>query len=270
MVTGCKLNNILEKFENIFAIDKVEVGLIRNAEHQIILKNSDEITRLPNRRIPLAFEEKVSDSIKELLEAGIIRHSDSPFNSPIVVVPKKNGSIRLCVDYRKLNENTVRSSFYFPDIGEIFDKLGGNKFFSTLDMQKGYYQVKMSDKSIEKTAFSCHEGHFEFNRMPFGLCGAPCTFQKIVQDILANDNYKTCLAYLDNIIIFGRTLEEHNERLFHVLSKLREAGVKLSKEKCIFAQRKVRFLGHVITEDGIHTDPEKTNKVKNWKKNLKQ
>ena len=124
----------------------------------------------------------MSDSIKELLQAGIIRHSDSPFNSPIVVVPKKNGSIRLCVDYRKLNENTVRSSSYFPDIGEIFDKLGGNEFFSTLDMQKGYYQVKMSDKSIETTAFSCHEGNFEFNRMPFGLCGAPCTFQKIVQD----------------------------------------------------------------------------------------
>ena len=105
-------------------------------------------------------------------------------------------------------------------------------------MQKGYYQVKMSDKSIEKTAFSCHEGHFEFNRMPFGLCGAPCTFQKIVQDILANENYKTCLAYLDDIIIFGRTLEEHNERLLHVLSKLREAGVKLSKEKLFLHKEK--------------------------------
>ena len=239
--------------------------MIKDAVYYIELKDI-VIVSLPNRRLPLAFEDKISQSIQELLDSNIIRHSKSPYNSPLVIVPKKDNSIRLCVDYRKLNEKTVKESFYFPDSGEIFDKLGGNSFFSTLDMQKGYYQVQMSKSSIEKTAFSCPQGHFEFLRMPFGLCGAPCTFQKIVKTVLQEQDSRICLIYLDDIIVFGITLQEHNSRLEIVMKQLLSAGVKLSKSKCHFGQSSVKFFGHVENSNGITTDPGKTEKVRNWKK----
>ena len=252
------------KFDSIFACNKEEVGLIQGVEHCIALKDGDRINYFPNRRVPLAYEEKVQAAINELLKGNIIRPSKSPYRSPIVVVPKKDGEVRLCVDYRQLNDNTVRPSFYLPDSNEIFDKLGGNKYYSTLDMQKGYYQIKMSHESIHKTAFTCSQGHYEFLRMPFGLCGAPSTFQRAVQSILIEENNKSCLIYLDDIIVFGRTLEEHNERLLSVLKRLHDAGVKLSKTKCHFGKESVKFLGHIISQRGIETDPEKTKKIREW------
>ena len=257
---------MLKKFSDVFACDGGEVGLINDAVHKIQLKDNNAVVSIANRRIPWAYEDKVRDCIEDLLKKNIIQPSQSPFNSPIVVVPKKDNSIRLCVDYRKLNQLTVKQSFYFPDTGELFDKLGGCNFFSTLDMQKGYYQVKMDSSSIAKTAFSCSEGHFEFLRMPFGLCNAPCTFQGVVQSILNTENNKICLIYLDDIIVFAETLEQHNERLELVLSKLLKAGIKLSPKKCHFAQNQVKFLGHIITNKGIATDPEKTNVIRNWAK----
>jgi len=249
----------------LFANDLNEVGLIKNAFHSIQLKDKNSVISVPNRRIPWAYEGKLQECIRDLLDKKIIQHSESPFNSPVVVVPKKDGSIRLCVDYRKVNECTVKKSFYFPDTSELFDRLGGNKYFSTLDMQKGYYQVKMEKDSIQKTAFSCSEGHFEFLRMPFGLCNAPCTFQSVVQSILSKENNKTCLIYLDDIIVFGRTKEEHNQRLKLVFEKLFAAGVKLSFKKCQFLRPEVKFLGHTISENGVATDPQKTEAIKNWK-----
>jgi len=250
----------------LFAKNSNEVGLINDASHSIQLKNKSTIISVPNRRVPWAHEGKLQECIRDLLEKGIIQHSSSPFNSPIVIVPKKDNTIRLCVDYRKLNEATIKQSFYFPDTIELFDRLGGNTFFTTLDMQKGYYQLKMDKESIAKTAFSCSEGHFEFLRMPFGLCNAPCTFQNAIQTILRNENNKTCLIYLDDIIIFANTIEEHNKRLKNIFSKLLAAGIKLSFNKCQFAQKRVKFLGHIISKNGIETDPEKTKIIKEWKK----
>ena len=252
------------KFDSIFACDINEIGLIEGINHNIVLKDCEKVVCLPNRRIPIAYEEKVKAALDDLLKEGIIQESKSPFRSPIVVVPKKDGTIRLCIDYRQLNDNTIRPSFYLPDCNEIFDKLGGNSYFSTLDMQKGYYQIKMSNESILKTAFTCSQGHYEFLRMPFGLCGAPATFQKAVQNILISENNKSCLIYLDDIIIFGKTLEEHNQRLVAVITKLQSAGVKLSKNKCHFGKESVKFLGHIISKKGIETDPDKTAKIKDW------
>ena len=241
------------KFDSIFACDINEIGLIEGINHNIVLKDCEKVVCLPNRRIPIAYEEKVKAALDDLLKEGIIQESKYPFHSPIVVVPKKDRTIRLGIDYRQLNDNTIRPSFYLPDCNEIFDKLGGNSYFSTLDMQKGYYQIKMSNESILKTAFTCSQGHYEFLRMPFGLCGAPATFQKAVQNILISENNKSCLIYLDDIIIFGKTLEEHNQRLVAVLTKLQSAGVKLSKNKCHFGKESVKFLGHIIRKKGIET-----------------
>jgi len=180
------------------------------------------------------------------------------------VVPKKDGEIRLCIDYRKLNALTNRPIYHIPSTQEIFDCLGGNFFFSTLDLNKGYYQVPVSLLDREKTAFSTPQGHFQFIKMPFGLSGAPSTFQRALSSVLSTEVGKQCCVYLDDIIVFGRTVEEHNTHLFNVIQKLSSAGLRLSEKKCTFLQQEVKFLGHVINNSGVQTDPKKIEAVRNW------
>jgi len=199
-----------------------------------------------------------------MLQNNIIRRSNSEWNSPLVVVPKKDGDIRICLDYRKLNQITKRPIFHIPSAQEIFDRLGGNRVFSTLDLSKGYYQIPMNESDAKKTAFSTPSGHYEFIRMPFGLCGAPATFQRALSSVLHEELNKICCIYLDDIIVYGRSEEEHDCRLRIVLQKLHNAGLKLSRQKCIFRCNTVRFLGHEISKDGVKTDPEKVEKIKQW------
>jgi len=244
--------------------DLSKLGLINGAKHTIDLKNNDKITCLPNRRLPIAYEDKVEIIIKDLLDKGVIYKSNSSFNSPVVIVPKKDGDLRLCIDYRQLNENTNKPSFYFPDTQEIFDKLGGNNFFTTLDLVKGYYQLEMHKNSSKYTAFTTPSGHYEFARMPFGLCGAPFSFQSALHNILANEDRRICFIYLDDIIIFGKTRYEHDQNLVQILNKLNTAGVKLSKSKCVFSTSSVKYLGHIVSRKGIETDSAKTEQIKNW------
>jgi len=238
--------------------------LINNAEHVINLKDKSKVISLPNRRLPLAYEDKVENIIKDLLVKGVIHKSNSSFNSPIVLVPKKDGDIRLCIDYRHLNDNTEKPSFYFPDPQEIFDKLGGNTYFTTLDLVKGYYQLKMNLNSTKYTAFTTPSGHYEFARMPFGLCGAPFSFQAALHNILSDEDRQTCFIYLDDIIIFGKNRFEHDKNLIKILNKLNSAGIKLSKNKCNFSTTSVKYLGHKISSKGIETDTAKTEQIKNW------
>lgn len=263
---SCELEEILKRFSNIFSSSKrCDVGKIKNFEHKIDLIDERKIINLPLRRIPIAYIEKVESLIQEMLNKKIIQKSLSPYNSPIVVAPKKDGQIRLCIDYRKLNENSIRPSFYIPDTQEILEKVAGNRFFTTLDLVKGYHQIPMHIESIEKTAFSTPSGHYEYLRMPFGLNGAPATFQRALQSILSEEHRKICFVYLDDVIIFGKSKEEHNSRLDQVLTKLHDASVKLSKEKCVFGSQEVHFLGHVVNEQGIKTDPEKIRTILEWK-----
>jgi len=231
--------------------------------HSIDILKSQPVQFL-TRRIPLALEEKVNKMVDKMLVNNIIRKSNSEWNSPLVVVPKKDGDIRICLDYRKLNQITKRPIFHIPSAQEIFDRLGGNSVFSTLDLSKGYYQIPMNPSDAEKTAFSTPNGHYEFIRMPFGLSGAPATFQRALMSVLHNEVNKFCCVYLDDIIVFGRTAEEHDCRLRVVLKKLNDAGLKLSRQKCVFRCKVVRFLGHEISSDGIKSDPQKIEKIKNW------
>jgi len=255
-------SNIYQYYNNLFNVDNL--GLIKGSKHMINLKDKSKTICLPNRRIPIAYESKVNEIIIDLLKKGVIRKSNSFYNSPTVVVPKKDGDLRLCIDYRQLNENTNKPSFYFPDTQEIFDKLGGNKFFSTLDLVKGYYQLQMHPDSCHLTAFSTPTGHYEFTRMPFGLCGAPFSFQKTLHNILSSEDRNICFVYLDDIIIFGKNKVEHDKNLITVLNKIQSAGIKLSRNKCVFSAKSVKYLGHIINENGIETDSSKTDKVKNW------
>ena len=209
--------------------------------------------------------EEVRQHIEGLLAAGVIRPSKSPYSSNVVLVGKKNGKLRLCVDYRQLNDITVKDSFALPRLEEIFDCLHGARFFTTMDMKSGYHQIEVEESHKERTAFTVGTlGFFEYNKMPFGLTNSPSTYQRIMQDILGDLNMKIYLIYLDDLIIFSDSFEQHLERLDIVLTKLQEANLKLAPEKCCFYRSSVNFLGHVVSGKGIETDPSKIDKVQNW------
>lgn len=261
---GCteSLKKLLWEFSDVFSESKRDLGC-SGIKHEIITNDHPPIA-LKQRRIPLALEAEVDQQVKQMLDDGIIRESTSPWSFPLVVVRKPNGDLRLCVDYRKLNEITRRPIYPIPESRTIFDTLEGNKYFTSLDLSSGYHQVPMEETDKSKTAFSTRRGQFEFNRMPFGLCGAPATFQRIMNVILKGQVWEKCVIYLDDVLIFGRSIEEHNERLKEVLQQFRKSGMKLSPHKCVFLRKEVRYLGHVISEKGISTDPEKVKSIMQW------
>ncbi|KRZ67383.1 Retrovirus-related Pol polyprotein from transposon 17.6 [Trichinella papuae] len=190
--------------------------------------------------------------------------ASGPWSSPVVLVRKKDGSPRFCVDYRRLNAVTRADAQPIPRIDDTLDALAGAKWFSTLDLVSGYWQVEVAEEDREKTAFSTLLGLFQFRVMPFGLCNAPATFQRLMEKALRGLTWKTCFVYLDDIIVFGKTEEEHLERLEGVLSRLQSVGLKIKPEKCQLMRQSVHYLGHVVTQHGVGTDPEKTAAVQKW------
>ena len=254
---------LLKEFSDIFSISKSDIGLTGMVTHEIDTGDEKPICT-PYRRIPLALEEKVDDMVKELQTKGIIRPSLSPWNAPLVVVPKKNGDIRLTVDYRKLNSITARPVFPMPDSRALLDTLSGSAYFTTLDLSSGYYNIPMKEEDIQKTAFSTRHNHWEFVRMPMGLSTAPGTFQRLMHMVFHKENWKQCLIYLDDVLLFSDSIHEHMIRMRVIFERIREAGLKLSPEKCTFLQRKVCYLGYEISEKGTHTDPSKIEKIQSW------
>lgn len=248
---------------DVFSLHDWDVGLAHGVEHHIRLADSRPF-RERSRRLAPADIEDVRRHIQELLAAGIIKESRSPYASPIVIARKKNGSIRMCIDYRTLNRRTVPDQYTTPRIDDALDCLSGSRWFSVLDLRSGYYQIAMKEEDKEKTAFICPLGFYQFERMPQGITGAPATFQRLMEKTVGDMNLLQVLVYLDDLIIFGKTLEEHEERLLRVLDRLAEAGLKLSLDKCQFCQPQVSYLGHIISADGVATDPSKVEAVKNW------
>jgi hypothetical protein len=204
------------------------------------------------------------EMVTNMLSRGVIQPSNSPWSSPVVIVAKKDGSKRFCVDYRKLNAITKTDAYPLPRIDDALDVLAGMKYFASLDLLSGYWQVKMSDDSVEKTAFCTPDGLFEFTVMPFGLCNAPGTFQRLMESVLSGLIPEKCLLYIDDILVVGRTFEEHLQNLREVLTRLREAGLRLKPRKCHLCQRKVKYLGYIVSADGISADPEKVAAVKDF------
>jgi hypothetical protein len=203
--------------------------------------------------------------LADLKKAGIIEESISAWAAPVVIVIKKNGEIRVCVDYRKLNSITKKDSFPMPRIDDTLDKLYGKKFFSTLDLASGYYQIELEESAKEKTAFVIEDHLYQFTRMPFGLCNGPPTFQRLMNYALRDVLGKKALVYLDDVIIFSDTFEQHLKDLREVFELIREAKLTLKFKKCQFLQRSVNYLGHVITAEGIKPDPAKIEQIKNYK-----
>jgi hypothetical protein len=192
---------ILEEYSDVFSEGKFDIGLAVDAVHRIETEDALPISCNP-RRIPIGVEDKVDELVEQLLQHKIIRPSASPWNAPIVVVAKKDGDIRMCVDYRKLNAITKRPIFPIPEAQQLFDALGGASFFSTLDLSQGYHQVPVAEEDIPKTAFTTRRGQFEYLRMPFGLCSAPATFQRLMHTVLCSENWNKCLIHLHDILAF--------------------------------------------------------------------
>ena len=196
------------------------------------------------------------------LKAGVVRESTSPWASPMVYVMKKDGTIGPCVDYRKLNENTLKDAYPLLRIDDSLDSFENAKYYSTLDLQSGYWQIAMVEKDKPKTAFVTRSGLYEYNTLPFGLCNAPLTFQRCMELIFRGMQWKIVLIYLDDIIIFSRTFETHLERINMVFKRLRSAGFKLKASKCELFRPEVSFLGHTISRFGIRPSPDKVKAVK--------
>lgn len=255
--------DLLRKYQSIFAASKEDLGRTGIVKHKITVKEVRPIKQNA-RRLPLNKREEASKEVSDMLNRGIIEPSSSPWASPVVLVKKKDGSTRFCIDYRRLNDVTLKDSYPIPRIDDSLDTLGGSVWFSTLDLASGYWQVEMEEADKEKTAFVTHGGLYQFKVLPFGLCNAPSTFERLMEKVLSGLQWQTCLVYLDDIIIFGRSFEEHMARLGEVFQRLKGAGLKLSPKKCDLLKHKVHFLGHIVSSEGVATDLSKVADVKDW------
>ena len=258
------LAEVLRQYEDAFAKSPTDLGRCSVLKHKIDTAGAAPI-RQPMRRTPQGFEHEEEKHLLEQLEAGVIRPSNSPWSSPIVLVRKKDGGVRWCVDYRRLNDVTVKDAYPLPRIDSCLDQLSTAKIFSTLDLQAGYWQLELEESSKPKTAFISKYGLYEYNTLPFGLCGAPSTFQRCMEIIARPLQWESILIYLDDIIILGSTFEEHLSRLKEVLSRIVAVGLKLKPVKCELFKNEVLFLGHKVSQEGIQTNPKLINSVRDWK-----
>ena len=245
----------LAEVAHVFARDKNDLGLMKGVEHHIDVEGARPIAQ-PVRPIPLSKQNAITDEIALMLKAGVIQPSKSPWSSPIVLVKKKDGTWRFCVDYRKVNEVTKKDRFPLPRIDVMLDTLAGGKIFSTFDLNSGYWQIGMEKASQEITAFTCSDGHFEFVKMPFGLCNAPATFQRSMQCNLCGLG-KFCSCFIDDICTRSDDFFQHIYDNAVFLKAMDLVDVKISGKKCELFRAFVHFLGHICSAEGIATDPKK-------------
>ena len=249
-----QLTELFKEFQDVFSQGDDDLGNTPLLQHGI--ETNGPPLRQPYRWQNPAVRREEMAQVQQILSSDVIRPSNSPWASPVVMVRKKDGSLRFCVDFRQLNAATVKDVHPLPRIDDLLDALHGAKWFSALDLKSGYWQVPIAEQDKEKTAFRTSSGQlFEFNQVPFGLCNAPATFSRLMDRVLAGLHWETCLFYLDDIIVFSSTWEDHLARLREVFERLRHAKLKLGPAKCTFAAKEVSYLGHRVTEEGLLPDP---------------
>ncbi|XP_055714233.1 uncharacterized protein LOC129808478 [Phlebotomus papatasi] len=258
-----KVRGLLLKHSNVFSKTPWDIGRTELAEHAIGTGDHAPIKQ-PPRRFPIAKASEMERLVEDMLQQGVIEPSTSPWASPVVLVKKKDGTTRFCVDYSRLNSVTKKDSFPLPRIDDTLDALRGSSWFSVLDLCSGYWQCSTRHADKEKTAFTTGRGLYQWVVMSFGLCNAVATFERLMSAALAGLQWDTCLVYLDDIIVPSRTFEEGIHRLDLVLEKLWAANLKASHRKCKFFQRSVEYLGHVVSGEGIQAAPSKLEAVENW------
>ena len=256
-----EINSLLHKFRHIFSDKNTPLAKCNLQPIKIVTEGAPICQRA--YRTPLLKRQAISKAVDEMLAQGIIQPSCSPWASPVTLVPKPDGSIRFCVDYRKLNQITRKDRYPLPQVADIHDGMQGSAIFSTLDLKSGFHQIKVNPSDCEKTAFICHRGLFEFVRMPFGLANGPSHFQRVM-DFAFRDLLGVCvMIYIDDIVIYSKNLEEHISHLEVVFSRLAEYGLQVKPEKCKFALSEIKLLGFVLDKKGIKANPEKTAAIFN-------
>ena len=236
----------------------------RGFEHTIELEEGAKPVITTPYRHPKKFKDEIEKAIKELLDMGHIRPSSSPFASSVVLVKKKDGTMRMCIDYRALNKKTIKNRYPIPRIDELLDELHGAVYFSKIDLRSGYHQIRVREQDVHKTAFRCHYGHYEFLVMPFGLTNAPATFQSCMNHIFNKQLRKFLLVFFDDLLIYSKTWEEHLQQLDEILTIMEEQSLYAKASKCEFGLREILFLGHVISAEGVQVHQEKIQAILDW------
>ncbi|GFV51474.1 hypothetical protein TNCV_844131 [Trichonephila clavipes] len=206
----------------------------------------------------------IHDEVGKILDRGIIKPSKSPWSSSVILVRKKDNTWRFCVDYRRLNRITKKNVYPFPRIDDTLDSLQGSEFFSSMDLSSRYWQIEVDEADREKTVFITPEGLYEFNDMPLGLCNAPATVERMMDNLLRHLKWTMCLCYLDDVIVFSETFKDHDQRIRSILKCIQDAGLVLNPKKCVFGSRQIKISGHLVSEEGIMLDPGKIRAVQNF------
>ena len=258
-----RAEDFIKSYAYVFSKSASDLGRNRTLPHRINTGVNPPVKE-PLRRHPYAHLAEIEHNVQEMLSAKVIEPAQSAWSSNVLLVRKKDGSMRFCVDYRKLNNTTIKDSYPLPRIDSCLESLGGSYYFSTLDLRTGYWQTELQPEDADKTAFVTRSGQYRFTVLSMGLANAPGQFQRLMDLILAGLTFECCLVYLDDIICYSRTFEEHLTRLGTIFDRLAKANLKLKASKCQLFQTEVHFLGHIVSRQGIAADPEKIRTVANW------
>ena len=256
------MSSLIGIYRDIFALARDPLGTAVGTEHFIHTSDNPPFKNAPYKVAPYKLP-AVQEEIKEMLDKGVIIGSKSPYSSPIVLVPKKDGTNRICINYRKLNEITIKDAYPLPRIGQTIDASQGAGYFSPLDLASGYWQVPVAEKDRHKTAFCTPEGGlYEFVKMLFGLTNDPATFVRLMNELFKEDLFKHVLVFLDDLLVYSEKPAENLDHSEKVFLKLRAAGLKLKPKKCNLFQTQVNYLGHVLDKRGIRPDPKNLEAVR--------
>lgn len=258
-----EIKQVLQEYSGCF-LTPTGLPPHRPYDHHITLLPGVQPVNVKPYRYSPQQKNEIERQIKEMLQQGIIQYSHSPFASPVLLVRKKDGTSRFCVDYRHPNAVTVKDRYPMPVVDELLDELAGSTFFTKLDLRSGYHQIRLAEEDKCKTAFRTHSGHYEFRVMPFGLTCAPTTFQAAMNTIFAHAIRKIVLVFVDDILIYSQTLLDHQKHLREVFRLLEQNQLYVKKSKCSFAQNSLEYLGHIVSAQGVATDPSKITAVQNW------